>query len=373
MIKAKPKLSFFDKLVLFTNYGFAFSLLVSYVAPFVSPQTFWPVAFFGLAYPFLLLFSLFFIVYWFFRGKIYMLVSIIAIGIGYKAICANIGFHKPTDDAQKKSAEHIRVMTYNVHDFVSFTFGPRVPTFNDILNIVDTEQPDILCFEEFYNDRTDRFKTPHIRDTICKTLGTDQFFFLAFSRSNTGLFGLSIFSKYPIIDHGFIRLSQNQSDNQCIFIDVKNNNKIFRVYCVHLQSISLEKADYKYLDSVTEKGKTDLHSSKRIGGKLKLAFIKRAEQVFLVKQHASQCQYPYIIAGDFNDTPSSFAVNQMAKGIKNAFTEKGFGLGKTYNGDFPNFQIDYIMPSMQFDVVNYKIIEKKLSDHYAVRSDLVLR
>ncbi|OCX52371.1 hypothetical protein BEL04_12945 [Mucilaginibacter sp. PPCGB 2223] len=373
MIKANHKLSFFDKLVLFANYGFAFSLLLSYLAPYVSPQTFWPIAFFGLAYPFLLLFSLFFIVYWFFRSKKHILISAIAIIIGYQAITSHFGFHKPTDDVPKKSAGMIRVMTYNVHDFGSFTFGPRVSTLNDILKIVDTEQPDILCFEEFYNDRTSPFKTPHIRDTICKTLRTDQFFFLAFSRSNTGLFGLSIFSKYPIADHGFIRLSHNQSDNQCIFIDVKAGGKTFRAYCVHLQSISFEKEDYKYLDSVTEKGKTDLHSSKRIGGKLKLAFIKRAQQVYMVKQHAAQCPYPYVIAGDFNDTPSSFAVNQMAKGIKNAFTEKGFGLGKTYNGDFPNFQIDYIMASPQFDVVNYKIIEKKLSDHYAVRSDLELK
>ena len=370
MIKAKPRLTFFDKLVLFTNYAFAISLLISYLAPFTSPQTFWPVAFFGLAYPFLLLFSLFFIVYWFFRRKIYMLVSVIAIGIGYKALCDNIGFHKPTEDAPKKSGDMIRVMAYNVHDFESFSFGPMVPTFHDILKIVDNEQPDIMCFEEYRNQR---FKRPCIRDSIELTLKTDQFFFAAFSKSNGDLFGLSIFSKYPIIDHGFIRLSRNNSDNQCIFIDVKGPKKTFRVYCIHLQSISLEQEDYKYLDSVAEKGKTDLHSSKRIGSKLKLAFIKRSEQVFLVKQHALQCPYPYIIAGDFNDTPSSFAVNQMAKGIKNAFTEKGFGLGKTYNGDMPNFQIDYIMASAQFDVLNYKIIEKKLSDHYAVRSDLQLK
>src|ERR1700742_1618980 len=111
MIRANHKLSFFDKLVLFANYGFAFSLLVSYLAPFVSPQTFWPVAFFGLAYPFLLLFSLFFMVYWFFRSKKHILISFIAIIIGYKALTDHFGFHKPTEDAPKKTAGLIRVMT----------------------------------------------------------------------------------------------------------------------------------------------------------------------------------------------------------------------------------------------------------------------
>jgi endonuclease/exonuclease/phosphatase family metal-dependent hydrolase len=113
--------------------------------------------------------------------------------------------------------------------------------------------------------------------------------------------------------------------------------------------------------------------SKRIAWKLKKAFIKRSEQVIKVKNHSHDCSYPFIIAGDFNDTPSSFAVNQMAKGLKNAFREKGSGIGRTYNGDFPNYQIDYIMASPQFDIRSYKILEKRLSDHYPVCSDLLLK
>ncbi|HEY9196231.1 MAG TPA: endonuclease/exonuclease/phosphatase family protein, partial [Mucilaginibacter sp.] len=160
--------------------------------------------------------------------------------------------------------------------------------------------------------------------------------------------------------------------NQCLYIDVNKNGKTFRVYSVHLQSIKFDPEDYKYIDSVSHKGKTDMQSTKRLGDKLKNAFIKRSVQVFKVKAHAAKCPYPYIISGDFNDTPTSFAVNQMAAGLKNAFCEKGSGLGRTYNGNFPNYQIDYIMASKQFEVASYQIIEKKLSDHYPLRSDLIL-
>ena len=62
----------------------------------------------------------------------------------------------------------------------------------------------------------------------------------------------------------------------------------------------------------------------------------------------------------------------MGKGLKNAFEQKGIGLGKTYNGSFPNYQIDYILTSPEFNILNYQIIEKKLSDHYPIRSDLEL-
>jgi len=115
-----------------------------------------------------------------------------------------------------------------------------------------------------------------------------------------------------------------------------------------------------------------MSSSRRIGGRLKRAFIKRSKQVALVKKHTSTCTTPYLLAGDFNDTPVSYTVNQMANGLVNTFKEKGSGLGVTYNGNFPNFQIDYILATPNFGVRNYRIIDKKLSDHFAVRADLEL-
>ena len=151
------------------------------------------------------------------------------------------------------------------------------------------------------------------------------------------------------------------------------HRQVIRIYAVHFQSIHFEQEDYQYIDAVSKKGQTDINSSRRIGSKLKHAFLKRSGQVALIKRHMAQCPNPYIIAGDFNDTPSSYAVNLMAKGIKNTFSEKGSGLGRTYNGDFPNFQIDYIMASNAFDILTYGIVRKKLSDHYPVYSDMRLK
>jgi endonuclease/exonuclease/phosphatase family metal-dependent hydrolase len=123
---------------------------------------------------------------------------------------------------------------------------------------------------------------------------------------------------------------------------------------------------------VQEEIQTNMSSPRRIGGRLKLAFIKRSQQVGLVKNHSLTCITPYVVAGDFNDTPVSYTLHQMANGLVNTFKEKGSGLGVTYNGDFPNFQIDYILATPNFGVRNYRIIDKKLSDHFAVRADLQL-
>ncbi|MGY0040117.1 hypothetical protein [Pedobacter sp. NJ-S-72] len=56
--------------------------------------------------------------------------------------------------------------------------------------------------------------------------------------------------------------------------------------------------------------------------------------------------------------------------MHNTFVEQGTGLGRTYNGKFPNFQIDYISATKKFKVINHRIIQSRLSDHFPVRSDL---
>lgn len=261
-------------------------------------------------------------------------------------------------------------MTYNVHNFKRYGAKNDVSTKHEILELINDQQPDIIGIQEFYT----RYKGEYdMRDSITKIMGANNYYFEPFNFNSIEAIGMAVFSKFPIVGKGLIHLADDKtSSNQCLYVDIKKGEKIFRVYSVHLQSIKFNPEDYKYLDSVSKRGKTDMQSTKRLGGKLKTAFIKRSEQVFKIKAHAAQCPYPYVISGDFNDTPTSFAVNQMAKGLKNAFREKGSGFGRTYNGDFPNYQIDYIMASPQFDVASYQIIEKKLSDHFPLRSDLIL-
>ncbi len=116
----------------------------------------------------------------------------------------------------------------------------------------------------------------------------------------------------------------------------------------------------------------ELVPSKRILGMLKSAFLKRSEQVDIMKAHMNSCEIPFLIAGDFNDTPASYAVTQLTSSLNNSFVKKGRGLGRTYNGKFPNFQIDYIATTKDFKIINQHIVEAKLSDHFPVRSDLSL-
>jgi endonuclease/exonuclease/phosphatase family metal-dependent hydrolase len=371
-MKAKQKLPFIDKLFLWINGIFCLALLISYLAPVTDPKQFWIVAFFGLAYPPLLLANLIMIVYWVLRKKWLALLSVIVILCGIKVLNNNIGFHSGNSNVAKPHGENsIRLMTYNVHSFKKYGASKDISTKHEILQIIANQQPDIIGIQEFYTRKHGEYD---MVDSIKKITGADNCHFEKFRGNADEEMGMVIFSKFKIIAGGFIQLSpERNNDNQCIYVDIQKGGRAFRVYSVHLQSIQFGPKDYRYLDTVSKSGKADLTSTKRLGGKLKRAFLKRSEQVAKIRANAQQCPYPYIISGDFNDTPTSYAVNQMAKGLKNAFREKGFGLGRTYNGDFPNYQIDYIMTTPQFNVESYTITEKKLSDHYPVCVDLVLK
>ncbi len=367
--RKKSSFSFFSKTILLANMVAVGMLLLSYMAPFTDPHTFWPVSFLGLAYPGLLLINIVFIIYWLLCSPKFALISAITILMGFKFIGSYIGFRETTAIAVPKSSQNfIRVMTYNVHDFKQYGSKNDRFTKDQILDIIRQEQPDVICFQEFFSRQKGEY---NFKKLIPEILNSSNYYFEPTSDNGYEAIGMAIFSKFPIVNKGHIAFDTSPG-NEAIFSDIERNNQIFRIYNVHFQSINFQPEDYKYIKKVTKEIDTDVESSRRIGSRLKRAFLKRSDQVKIVKTHAKNCKTPYLVAGDFNDTPISYTVNSMSEGLTNSFREKGSGLGITYNGDFPNFQIDYILVSPAFKIKNYRIINKKLSDHYAVRSDLEL-
>ncbi|HEY2580793.1 MAG TPA: endonuclease/exonuclease/phosphatase family protein [Mucilaginibacter sp.] len=258
-------------------------------------------------------------------------------------------------------------MTYNVHNFNGTDKPGHLPAHKKILKLINSYQPDIIGFQEF-NSKNVIFR---ICDSLKRTMRTNQFYFEPFMKTKWDSTGLALFSKYPITNHGIIRLSNNRDGNQVIYIDVKCKSQIIRVYTFHLQSLKLNEDDLD-LSSFLRRSISKPHTVKELFHKLKMGFTLREQQVDIIRQDAAKCPYPYIFMGDFNDTPGSYAFNQMATGMKNAFREKGTGIGKTFNGGFASSQIDYILLSQQFSVLDYQIIRKEISDHYPVLSDVML-
>ncbi len=370
--KKRSGIHIFSKFILSLNILAVLALLLSYLASYVDPGKFWVISFFGLAYPAILIINILFVVYWLLRMPKLALISGLTIVAGWSVILNYIGFRESTAIMVPKSSESfIRIMSYNVHNFKQFGDNNDRLTKEQILDIIRKEQPDVVCFQEFFSRKRGEY---NFRKHITQILGTEYYYFKPSTDNGYEAIGMAIFSKFPIVNQGNIEFTKNMNWNEAVFADIRKGNKTFRVYNVHFQSVSFQPEDYLYLKKITsEMMKTDVESSKKIGSRLKQAFIKRSNQVKMVKEHAEKSPIPHIIAGDFNDTPISYTVKTISRDMKNCFRKKGSGFGITYNGAFPNFQIDYIFTSSEFEVKNYLVINKKLSDHYPVRADLELK
>ena len=362
----KKKYNFFDKFLLPIAILFAAALIMGICAGMVDPRRFPLFAFFGLAYPYMLVVNFAFIAWWLIGKKyLFALISILIIALGYRPFNATFSLFGGMG-SEVKVENSVRLMTYNVHNFQPFDNKKTESVKEQMLKVVKDQNPDIVCFQEFYTRFKGKFD---VLDSLKKQLNIKNVYFVESSKNSYEAIGLAIFSKYPIVGQGEIPFLKALKGNMSIYTDINVKGKILRVYNVHFQSISFQPQDYEYLDQMKDM-KTEVRPGKRILRMLKNAFEKRSGQVDIMKKEMASCKTPYLIAGDFNDTPASYVVTQITKGLNNAFIQKGIGLGKTYNGKFPNFQIDYIATSKDLEVLNYNITEAKLSDHFPVRSDL---
>jgi len=106
---------------------------------------------------------------------------------------------------------------------------------------------------------------------------------------------------------------------------------------------------------------------------MKNAFQLRATQAEIISTQIHSNNYPFIITGDFNDVPSSYTYRKITKGLKDAFLEKGFGIGVTYMGLSPTLRIDYILTNSNWDVKAFEQVDENLSDHHMIMADLLLK
>lgn len=369
-MKKNAKTTFIDKLVRLAAIVLAIVLVLGFIAGRFDPREHKYIPFFGLAYPFALMLNGGMIIWWLIRKRwSFAIATLVLILCGWQSLTATIGIFGNEGEGPKTSSDHIRMMTYNVHSFKPYGMENVESVKQQMLDVIAKENPDVICFQEYFTRRKGSFD---ITDSLKRILKNPYYYFVPSSENSYEATGLAIFSRYPIKNKGIVLFGPNFGDNSSIYVDLLIKKKTLRVYNVHLQSISFEKQDYSYIDKITQKMNAELVPSKRILSMLSTAFYKRAGQIDVMKAHLATCNTPFLIAGDFNDTPASYAVTQLTKSLKNTFKEQGTGLGRTYNGKFPNFQIDYIATTKELKVYNHRIIEAKLSDHFPVRSDLAL-
>lgn len=328
--------------------------VLSYVCPMVDPATFSWIAFFGTAFPLLLILNLLLMFAWMWRMNRFALYHLAIILFGWQYVTGFFGL----DFAKDKVPES--AITVATHNLGGIYLGKnptdawrekRVSAYARFLQ--ENGFPDILCTQEtsgkFYRLLAEKMGYPYMFNLKKGTV---------------------ILSRFPIEAGGDVPFGN--TSNSILWADVRvSKSKLVRVYNVHLQSNRVTKTT----ERVIEKGDLDEGETwQDIGNVLDRvgdATSIRSEQAKKLQEHIAASKNPVIICGDFNDTPNSYVYSILSEGLTDTFRERGLGPGTTFAGALPLLRIDYILTEKSMAPYSCRVIhDSGFSDHFPVFSSV---
>lgn len=327
-------------------------------------------AFFGLAFPYLLLANILFGVFWILmdKWKVFLIIVIVIV-IGWKYTAKIIRY--PIKQSYNEEDSSIKLLSYNVRGFNLYGWNKKDSLDFDIINFIQEEKPDIICLQEYKvkNRKRSSFNQELVNQSLS---ATPHYYIYDKSTYKNVISGMAIYSAYPIINKEVLVFENSR--NACIYCDIIYNTDTIRLYNAHLQSIQLGYNNYAFFDTLKLKyNDAQMREIKDISVRLRDAFIIRSQQAEILRKHIESSPYPVIICGDFNDTPISYSYLKVLKGMKDAYIESGRGIGNTYIGKMPSFRIDYIMHSPQLRSFRFTTHKVKMSDHYPISCEVELK
>lgn len=337
------KLKLTNKLLYIVNSIAAFLLFLSYILPFLPPKTFSLFSVLSLGVPVLIVINFLFFLYWVFKLKRQLLLSLVVLVLGYIYFGSLYKFTSSGIDVDDNT---FTVMTYNVRVFNLYKWIKSEHIDKQISTFIKEKKPDILCLQEYYPDNEADFSS--YKHKYIELAGKKK------------KIGQVIFSKYPIVKTGAIKFPK--SFNNAIYADVVKGLDTVRVYNIHLQSLHLKSGMNELFTEDSEKLLEDIGET----------FKRQQSQAELFLKHKEKCPYKMIICGDFNNSAYSYVYNKIKGNLVDAFKEAGSGFGSTYNSSVFPTRIDFILADKSFAVTGFETFQNELSDHYSIMSSLKL-
>lgn len=337
------KLNLIDKFVFLINFLVAIMLLLAYLLPYIEPKQFAFLSVLSLTMPFLIMVNLLFVVYWLFKVKSQLLLSLVVLLLGFKHLTSLYRF---SDVKIIADTDHLVVMNYNVRLFNVFNWIPDIDVPQEINAFLTAQSPDIISMQEYRPDKAITLPGYHKFESVFH---------------GTVVNGQAIFSKFPIINKGLVEFPNTY--NNAIFVDVVRGEDTLRIYNVHLQSLKID-VNHELLN---------VKNSGHLFRQVEKTFSLQQEQAKLFLRHKRQSPYKTIVCGDFNNTAYSYVYKEIKHGMKDAFVEAGNGFGRSYDFPFFPIRIDYVLADTDFDILEFETFDVKLSDHFPIMGKIKVK
>lgn len=324
-------------------------------ASFLSPEIWWVLGFMAWSLPIWIGINILLFLYWMSARKLQLLIPLITLVVCYSFFFRTIGTNSP----EEQLPTDFQLLSLNAQVFRTYAHlrkdNPDVS--QNFIDWLAKHPADIKCVQEFYH-----LSSSEVYNTI-KKVGEERNYQVAIHsqenpNSERGVFGVAIFSRFPIINQGEVPLAE-KTYQQGIYADIVIAEKdTIRVFNIHLSSMSIDR------EAILDKNIEAENKYKDLFNRLKRGFQKRASQVDILKKYILESPYPVVVCGDFNDLPYSYTYQKMSSLLKNAFEEAGFGLGFTYT-QFPFYlRIDQQFCTEEFQVLSLETLNHiRFSDH----------
>lgn len=330
--------------VVFTGLLLAAALLSRYASS-VMPAIgeFWVVL--ALLLPVILLANLAAFVWWIVRGRwVVALMPVAALVMNLNYISAMI---RMPDYHHAKMSYDLRVASLNTHGFRRYKLPEASAAA--MARMARDEQFDVFCMQEFRESA----ELPAAR--IAELFTPRMPYFIQQG-------GQAVVSRFPIVASHYLPFG---GSNGTLVADLAAGSDTLRVISVHLQTSGISSLRHRFRKDYDSDAPVDL-----VLGSVRENSCIRAGQVEQIRAIIDTSRMRVIVAGDFNDTPSSYTYRRMLEGFTDGFRAAGRGYGGTFRYLGGILRIDYVFYDDGFTGVGYYMPREDVSDHKPVVADL---
>lgn len=332
----KFKLNYFNRLVITINFIVVLVACTIYLNKIFTPVEIPYFNFISIGYPIVFFIVILFLCYWLiFSWRHFLLMLIVSIPTFYPIY---LSYPLVNLSKQSKETPSLSVMTFNTHQFKD----------DGLTDLIENNLTDIMLFQEG-GEKTHR---------SWKNKKLDGYYAEYYA-------GLSIYSKFPIIKTNRIESPDRSNSGIAAYADIDLGFDTIRVINLYMEPMYIDKALVK--DVINSDTTEEIEqTSKKLEVKLVNGMKVHVDQLKLLIPTIRRSPHPVLLASDLNSTPNSYEYEEITKYLSDSFIKAGKGNGTTFHGfKFP-IRIDYIFHSDQFEVIEAKVIRKKISDHFPV-------
>lgn len=322
---------------------------LSFLALYISPETFVFFQWIGVVLPILLFCNLFFLIIGLYKRSWYSICPLIAILANFHYYPHKFQMHQP----EEGNLAEIKFATYNVHEFKMIY---NISSMEQIAEYFSDNKVNTVCLQEVPADCT---------EADLKQMFTNMPFVIT-TGGRDKHFQLAILSKYPL--DSISTISFPERPNCALFADITVNKEKIRIANFHLQTTNWNQVKGTFMSPEDSR-----QSWTDALGVISSNFRFRGKQVDSLRRILDLSPYPLIVSGDFNNTPVSYGYKTIKGDLKDAYREAGNGYGYTYRYFMKLFRIDFVLYSdAKLKAKNYRTGDIDFSDHLPILVDIAM-